>query len=327
MNQDIVKLIDRVKEDTLKRKTVGKSDLLSLMNIDYDSKEADYMGAAAREVATKVVGNKGNVWSAIGVDYIPCSMNCNFCSFGEKWGVIENAHEWTPEEILDTAGKFITDGAHWVTLRTTQFYDKDRLRDIVRLIRKTYSGDYEIVINTGEFDLENAEKMKQSGVDVVYHSLRLGEGCDTAFDIQDRLDTLDAVHKSPLKHAFLVEPVGVEHTNEQIVDVFLTNMKYGAVLSGSMARVNIPGTPFADQPALPDRRLAQIVAMTRLGGGWQTPDICVHPPTQIALEWGANVMVVETGAVPREKDEPVGEWKRFGVKDAMMMFDKAGYDL
>lgn len=77
----------------------------------------------------------------------------------------------------------------------------------------------------------------------------------------------------------------------------------GAALSGAMARINVKGTPFESHAPLPDLRLAQIVAITRICGGVNVPDICVHPPRKEALEWGANVVVVETGAVPRNDAE------------------------
>ncbi len=327
MNEEIVRLIDSVKSRALAGETADRSTLVRLLSLDPDSPEVEYMGRAAREVAREVAGNRGKIWAAIGVDYCPCMMNCNFCSFGAQWGVINEANEWDEEKIIRAARRFVAGGASWVTLRTTQFYGVERLMALVRRIRSEVPGSYEIVVNTGEFDLPIAESLKASGADVVYHALRLGEGRDTAFDPRDRLATLDAVRRSPLRLASLVEPVGVEHTPEEMADVFLTNLQYGASLSGSMARVNIPGTPFGCCEALPERRLAQVVAVTRLGGGRQTPDICVHPPSLLALEWGANLVVVETGAIPRGEDENEADWQGFGPEEAKALFAEAGYEV
>lgn len=72
-------------------------------------------------------------------------------------------------------------------------------------------------------------------------------------------------------------------------------------------------------------RLAHIAAVTRLCGGIRTPYICVHPPLLQAVEWGANVLVVETGAVPRDDTEVAGEWRDFSVRDAKEMFRQCGY--
>lgn len=49
------------------------------------------------------------------------------------------------------------------------------------------------------------------------------------------------------------------------------------------------------------------------------------PPRKEALEWGANVVVVETGAVPRNDAECSAEWQGFTVADAKQLFRDAGY--
>ena len=164
-----------------------------------------------------------------------------------------------------------------------------------------------------------------SGIDVVYHSLRLGEGQTTCFRPEERKATLAAVRDSDLKLAHLVEPVGPEHTDDEIADVLMTALSNGAALSGAMARINVKGTPFESHDPLPDLRLAQIVAITRICGGVNVPDICVHPPRKEALEWGSNVVVVETGAVPRNDAECSAEWQGFTVADAKQLFRDAGY--
>lgn len=320
-----IDLIKKAHESALSGKILDKESIIALLNIDSNSKDAEKLGEAARDVANKVVDSKGRVWYSIGVDYTKCSMNCNFCSFGEKWGAIQEGFEWSVEDIVKFTEKSVKEGAAWVTLRTTQFYGLERLIDLARKIRTAVSGDYSLVVNTGEFNEINAKLMLESGINLVYHTLRLREGIDTKFDPSERLATLAAIKKSDLTLAYLVEPVGAEHTNEEIADVFLTGMKYGAKLSGAMARVSLPGTPLDKYPEISERRLAQIIAVTRIAAGYNAPDICVHTPSQLALDWGANVVVVETGAIPRDKDNCYGEWHGFNMATAKEWFKKAGY--
>jgi biotin synthase len=258
-------------------------------------------------------------------------MNCGFCSFGEKWGLVREPQEWSAARIVDTARRFVAQGAHWVTLRTTEHYPPEKLRDLVRLLRREVPGDYRVVVNTGELAPADAAALAAAGANVVYHTLRLGEGKTTGFKVATRLDTLAAVRDSSLDLAHLVEPVGPEHADAEIVAVLLTALRHGARLCGVMARVNVPGTPCGDRAGtgpdaeLAPERLAQIAAVTRLAGGVQTPDICVHPPTLQALHWGANVLVVETGAVPRDVAESDADWRAFGVEDALSLLLEAGY--
>ena len=317
--------IDALKNRALRGMPVSRDEVLRLLALAPDSEEAAYLGRAARDIAHIVVGNEGRVWSAIGIDCRPCSMNCGFCAFGEKWGLITEPHEWSDEAIIKAARAFVDEGASWVTLRTTEFYGLNRLCALAKKVREAVPGNYGLVVNTGEFGPLEARAMIASGIDVVYHSLRLGEGRTTCFRPEERKATLAAVRDSDLKLAHLVEPVGPEHTDDEIADVLMAALSNGAALSGAMARINVKGTPFESHDPLPDLRLAQIVAITRICGGVNVPDICVHPPRKEALEWGANVVVVETGAVPRNDAECSAEWQGFTVADAKQLFRDAGY--
>lgn len=326
MDAVLKELIDKAKALALAGKSVDRSLLSSFLDLDPLSEESEYLGHAAREIA-RAVGNQGKVWTAIGVDYRPCSMNCEFCSFGEKWNLMSNTRELTDQEIVEDAINFVNQGASWVTLRTTEFFDLNRLCGIAKTIRENVLGDYGLVVNTGEFDLEMANKFADSGIDIVYHTLRLGEGTATPFKPQERVKTINAVRDSSMKLAYLVEPVGAEHTNDEILDVLDVGLSNHATLCGAMARVNIANTPFQGSQEIDEDRLAQIVAVTRIAGGINVPEICVHPPSQKALQWGANVLVVEKGAIPRSETNCCDAWKGFNIEDAKEMFKTAGYSI
>ena len=87
---DTYSFIDALKNRALRGMPVSRDEVLRLLALAPDSEEAAYLGRAARDIAHIVVGNEGRVWSAIGIDCRPCSMNCGFCAFGEKWGLIRN---------------------------------------------------------------------------------------------------------------------------------------------------------------------------------------------------------------------------------------------
>ncbi|SHI93244.1 biotin synthase [Dethiosulfatibacter aminovorans DSM 17477] len=319
--------IDMVYNMAIEGKEIEDGVLVEMLEIDPGSDDAQYLGKKARQLADRVVGNKGKIWASIGIDYQTCPMNCDFCSFGEEWNLFQGRHEWTDEEVIGQVKKYVNEGASWITLRTTQYYGIDRLNALAKKVRKEVPGDYGLVANTGEFGRLKAKEMIDAGIDTVYHTLRLGEGSSTKFNPEDRIDTLKAVEDTNLSLAYLVEPIGPEHTNEEIVEIFKKGLEHGAVLSGAMARVAIKGTPLEEKGELSAERLAQIVAVTRLGAGTNAPDICVHPPSKQAVEWGANVVVVETGAVPRAEKECCGDWDRFDSKKARKWFEEAGYEI
>lgn len=319
-------LIQYAKENALKGKILERDSIIKLLEIDANSKEAEKLGESARAVAREVVSNKGKVWASIGVDYQPCSMNCDFCSFGEKWAATKEKYTWTDDEVIGFVRKFASEGATWITLRTTEFFGFERLCELAKKIRSTVLGSYQLVANTGEFNNERARLLTEAGFEIVYHSVRLKEGMDTPFLVENRCKTLKAIQNTNMNLAHLIEPIGVEHTNEEIADVFINAINHGAKLSGAMSRIPVPGTPLYHYGKLSERRLAQIVAVTRLASGYLAPDICVHPPSELAMEWGANVVVVDVGAVPRDLNNLQEEWQSFDVKTAKKWFKNTGYE-
>lgn len=147
-------------------------------------------------------------------------MSCNFCAFGKEWGIVTEENERNFDQITEIIHNFVSQGARWIILRTTQFYEFDKLTELTKLVRSQVPGDYEIVVNTGEFDELNAKLLEESGVQRVYHTLRLREGIDTKFKPDDRIATLETIKDSQLELAYLIEPIGIEHKNEEIADIF-----------------------------------------------------------------------------------------------------------
>lgn len=317
--------IHTLEKQALAGESLNREAILRLLALDPASEAALCLGRAAGRLARVATGNRGRVWSAIGLDCRPCPKNCTFCAFGARWGLMREERELAPAEVIDTARRLVHDGADWVTLRTTEFYGFERLCRLARQVRDAVPGAYHMVVNTGQMGDAEVRAMQAAGIDVVYHSLRLGEGACTCFTPEERLETLRAVARSPLRLAHLVEPVGPEHSNEEIAHVLMTALENGAVLSGVMARVAVPGTPDGRREVLSERRLAQLTAITRLCGGLRVPDICVHPASRLAVEWGANVVVVEGGAVPRHEAFCGEAWRGFDMAQARALLREAGY--
>ena len=322
---DITELIDKVKEDCLKGIVQPKETMIRLLDIPTDTPEYDYLCRCAFEAAQIITGKEAYLWGAIGVDYAVCPMNCKFCSLGEEWGIVKESKSLSQEEIIEQIREYVAQGIRFIVLRTTEFYSIDTLCEFLKNIRLQVAGEYELVLNIGEFDLNTADKIHDSGADGIYHALRLREGIDTIFDPKDRMHTLASVRDSKLKLIHLVEPVGPEHTNEEIADVLLNSIDYGVVISGAMARTPVKGTPLGELPALNEKRLAQIIAVTRLTSGVR--DICAHPPTKAVIESGANVVVIERGAIPRDTNLSEKAWNAFDAETAKSYFKECGYNV
>ena len=317
----------RAKEKALRGERLDRDLMLSLLAVREDSPDFPRLGMAAREVSAAITGNKAYLWGAVGIDYSPCEMSCDFCSLGKKWGIVSdgNAHVMDTAEIVGRVRDYAESGVRWIVLRTNQHYRPDRLVGLVGSVRAQVPGNYELGLNTGEFDDSFAAALHAAGAGFVYHSLRLGEGVRTAFNPADRLSTLAAVQRSGLALVHLIEPIGIEHANEELVDLYEVALKHGASVSGGMARIPVAGTPLGIHPRVSEASMARIIAFTRLASAGIVEDICVHPAGQQAIDFGANVAVIDSGAVPRDAKFSHGKWNDVACADMAAMFKKGGY--
>ena len=301
---------------------LSRQEIIDLLKIDTFSDDCAYLRKKANEASKILTGSKAYMWGAIGLDYASCAADCQFCSFGASWGLIEKENIYTISAIIQKVKEYVDNQVHYIVLRTTQYYSLETLIGYVKAIREEVKGDYEIVINVGEFDVEMANRLHENGVNGVYHAIRLREGIDTQFNIEDRLNTLSAVNLSQLNLIHLVEPVGPEHSYEEVADRFLCSLEYDVYISGIMARIPVKGTPLGDIPRLSDEEIAKMIAVLRLSGGSTVQHICVHPASELALQSGANVVVIETGAIPRDQALASGKWMNFDYHVAKSLLKK-----
>ena len=110
-------LLEKVRRHTLEGKLPERDDILTLLSWGADSPQAALLGKTARHMARTLAGNRGKVWAAIGVDCVPCPMDCAFCAFGQSRGIVRRARCWSGEEVALAAAAFAAAGASWVVLR------------------------------------------------------------------------------------------------------------------------------------------------------------------------------------------------------------------
>ena len=304
---------------------LNRDEALSVLdkNLPDESRAAVMASADAR--ARSIAGNRGRVYAAIGVDSAPCPRNCAFCSHGASWGVYGKPYEMTVEDVCRHATEIAKHSPDWLTLRTTQDYGIERVCLLAKEVRAVLQRETALVVNTGEFAVGDCDRLLAAGVAAVYHTFRLREGRDTGVSPEERLRTLSLIRDSGLDLFALVEPIGPEHTDEELVNAAFRLKDYGVSHSGAMARVPVPGTPLFGLGTVSDERLSRIVAMTRLISGPEVEAICVHPPLPAAMRTGANIVVVECGAIPRDRADTSEPWRRFGFDAAKDMLRNAGF--
>lgn len=100
-----------------------------------------------------------------------------------------------------------------------------------------------LVAKVGDFGPAYAAALKEAGFTGVYHIHRLREGTDTNARPQARIRTMDVVRGAGLELYYCVEPIGPEHTHQELVDEMLRIRDYPVGVMAVMKRIAVPGTP------------------------------------------------------------------------------------
>ena len=319
-------LIDQVEDQALRGMRQSEEVILELLNLDSTGLEVAYLRERAGVFARQVTGGHGRVAGAIGLDLHPCAMNCSFCSFGKEWGLVKEERILTEEQVIRMAQSYVQAGITQVTLRSTEFYDLNTICEWISDIREQVPGYYEISLNVGELTPEMAYACWDAGASSAYHVLRMREGEDTPFDPEVRKRSIRNICESPLKFSTCIEPIGVEHTNEEIAQrmAFAISCKPEAL--GIMPRIPVPGTPKGDLPMLGRVPMRHQLAVLRLCAGATVPYVSMHPDDELGLELGANCFSVERGAIPRDTEFSEDEWKGLSAARGLEILRAAGYD-
>lgn len=323
VNRKTKELIDFAKEKAMKDEDLARDELVELIDVDPESEECDYLGKAAREVKRKNTGDTAHIGTSIGLDLRPCAMSCKFCSLGEKWNLIGGEYELSDDTVLELMDYILRKGFNKVTLRTTEFYSLERLCQIARKLRMEHGRLFGMSANTGELTPEKARMLKDAGFDGIYHAIRLREGIDTPFSVGSRIATIKAAQSAGLRVSSGIDPIGIEHTSEEIADLIMLYRELRVDGICTMRRINVPGTPMGDMPEISDRRLAQITAVNRLAGGGRWT-VAAHPILKLGLEWGADHVSVETGANPRDNNADMLRWSKCDHDTAARILEEAG---
>ncbi|MBM9615489.1 radical SAM protein [Desulfobulbus rhabdoformis] len=302
------KLSPRI-EEILKKGRDGvpleRDEALALVHLELESRETYALMEAANHLSRAQFGKKGERHFHIGLNVEPCPMDCLFCSLTRKAGLFTEKYEYSMEEIVAWAKQGEAQGADGLNLMATGTYPFSRLLEVGRRLNKEVS--VPLVANARDINHKEGEQLLDAGYVGFYHAVRLGEGKDTPFKPERRIETLRVLHDVGLKWVNCVEPVGPEHSPEEIVDLMLLARREKATYSGIMRRINFPGSPKEPEGMISERRMAQLVAVSRLVMGTTVKAHCVHEPNSLALVAGANLFFPEVGSSPRDAEAETGE--------------------
>ncbi len=302
-----------------------EGDLRVLLEVPHISAAAGEVMAVARELAREACDNRAEICVQIGLNVSPCPMNCRFCSFAAVNGLFAEPGELPVEEVVERAVRSEADGANSIYLMGTGDYPMARFIEVGQEVRRHLRPETPLVANVGDLTPATARRIKDAGFCAVYHAARMGEGRDTAIPLEKRLRTFRIAKDAGLQLGTCVEPVGPEHSTDEILEKILIHRAAEPCFSGAMRRINVPGTDLARHGQISELRLAYLVAVARLAMGRFLIGNCTHEPNVPGACAGANLFWAEVGPNPRDTDSQTERGRGMDVAACRRLFEEAEY--
>jgi biotin synthase len=264
-----IALIDRA----LEGEELGYEQIEQLFALDAYSQGAYHLQWAAHRVAWRASEGKGLLYSQLGLDANPCAGNCDFCAFARS----NNTKTWSDERtlsldtILAYCRAFSAGGTHLISLMTTAGYNFERFCETVRLVKQAIDSRILLMANIGDFNFEQALALRDAGIDVVYHAVRIGEGQITALSPKQRYQTLTAAKLAGLLLMSGVEPIYVGQDSASVIRRMREVAGWDLICSGLGSLRSVHGTKMEDAQPPGAHRQAVLSALFRLLAGLRIP--------------------------------------------------------
>ncbi len=310
-------MIGEIIYKSLEGAVLGMEEIALLFRAPLFSRESAMILSAAREKSEKASHGLAEVHAQVGLNVAPCPNNCLFCSFAAKNKVFTERFDLPTEKAVELAAGFESDGANAIFIMGTADYSFEKFAEVSQEIRRSLRPETILVANVGDFDADQAKKLKDCGFSGIYHAVRLGEGFATKIPVERRLETFRNAREAGLCLGTCVEPVGNEHVIEELVEKTIITRDAMPVYSGAARRIPIPGTQMARHGIVSEARMAHILAVVRLALGYEVPGNCTHEPNVIGTAAGANLVWAEAGPNPRDTEKSTEGQRGMTVSDCI----------
>jgi biotin synthase len=319
--------VNKIVAKVLDGDAITRTEIEYLLGVDPHSMEGGFIVTAANSITRTASKGKAEVHAQIGLNLSPCPNNCLFCAFAATNGVFKETRELPIEVIIQSALRAEADGANAIFFMTTHNYPFQKFIEISKEVRSKLKPDTVMIANIGDFGYEEGRQLKSAGYTGIYHAIRMGEGRDTRVDPKTRLYTIKAAQASGLLVGTCVEPIGPEHSIDEIADKILIGREIKPCYSGAMRRIPISGSTLEKYGMISEYRMAFLVAVVRLAMGKDLIGNCTHEPNLLGATAGANLFWAEVGTNPRDTEAETSKGRGMDVRSCMELFRQADFDI
>lgn len=320
---NITYVLDKVRSGEV----LNRKELAWLLHFPPESTQAFQILAESFRISRELSKTKAEIHAQIAINLSPCNCDCLFCSFSNENGIVQNVLELSADEAIEYIRQFEADGANAIYLMSTDNFPVSRFVEIAAEVKSKLKANTTMIANVGDQSYKNALKIKDAGFTGVYHALRLREGIDTGIEPEVRKQSILNFKEAGLQIGICVEPVGPEHTNDELAAMIEFTASINPSFSGAMRRISIPGTKISKRGMISELRMAQIIATTRLGMPRTVLGNCAHEPCTLAAVAGANLFWAEVGANPRDTEEKTEEGRGETVNSCRAIYHECGWEI
>jgi biotin synthase len=320
-------LVKDILDKALDGAILAREEILHMLGIPLPSLEARLVMASADYLTREACGGRAEVHAQVGLNCSPCPNDCLFCSFAASNQVFQRKEEMAVEEAVLRAQNAETEGANAIFFMATGNYPFGKYVEIAQEVRAGLRADTVMVANTGDFGLKEGKRLREAGFTGIYHAVRMGEGKDTKISPETRKKTIQAAKESGLFVGTCVEPVGPEHSLEEIAEKTLITREIQPCYSGAARRITIPGSPLEKYGMISEYRMAFLVAVVRLAMGRELIGNCTHEPNLLGAAAGANLFWAEAGANPRDTEAETSKGRGRDVESCIQLFQEADFQV
>jgi biotin synthase len=306
---------------------LSANDISFLFKVEPHSVDAGFVMGSADEINRKTSKGKAEVHAQIGLNLSPCPKNCTFCAFAAKNRVFNERNELSVEVVSEMAIRAENEGANALFLMGTGDYPLEKFVEISKEIRAKLNSETVMIANIGDFGYEQAQQLKDAGYKGIYHAVRMGEGTDTQISPETRLQTVKNAKEAGLLIGTCVEPVGPEHSIEEIIEKIIIGRDMRPCYSGAMRRIMIPNSEMAKYGMISEYRMAYLVSVVRLSMGVNLNGNCTHEPNLLGPTTGANLFWAEVGTNPRDTEVETSKGRGLDVETCRKILMEADFEM